>query len=276
MFGCSGLALAAVSRGLNLTSWYGGLFTPVQRLGATENVLPLNMDATMTWVTADIFVHRTSCKLGLRKGLAGTNHSGLGLCQGSAARWPCRGRRADNDRDPDSLTGPLGLLERLGRGLKSALGLASPKQPTEGRPDLGPLARASEALPAPLRLLGSLLQPLLQPLVGLVGGLLRESQDDTQLVLQAAQAALRQSRYGPVVELGPIFAQSYVSSNINGQKSAQVRLQFEVQGPSLTGTASCAATIDARGQVQLQDLQVNGEQVTKEFSPQGGVIDVDR
>mmetsp|Transcript_18399 Transcript_18399/g.48859 ORF Transcript_18399/g.48859 Transcript_18399/m.48859 type:complete len:118 (-) Transcript_18399:92-445(-) len=114
----------------------------------------------------------------------------------------------------------------------------------------------------------------------LVGGMMQESQGDVEQVLSEARSAmLRSGRFGGSVECGPVFGQSYSSMSINGQKTAQVQLQFQVRlGSGQTSSASCSASIGPDGRVTLGSLQVDGAAVPTAGAGggRGGVIDVDR
>lgn len=171
-----------------------------------------------------------------------------------------------------------GILARIGAGIKSMLGLSksneknsvTPKAISKKEPDFGKLFNT---LPVPFRILGTLMKPLM----GMMGSMMQDSQDDVQRVLVEAESALlRSGRFGARVTCGPILGQSYASMNINGQKSAQVQLQFQVQGETKSSTASCAANIGPSGEIELRDLRADGVSINARVDNRGGIIDVDR
>ena len=155
------------------------------------------------------------------------------------------------------------FIEKIGNGIKSLFG--------GEKKDPAPLADAS-SFPGALGLLGSFLRPA----IGMMGSLLKDSQDDIQTVLSEAETLLtRSGRLGSRVECGPIFSQSYSSMNINGQQSTQVQLQFQVKGDQRAGTASCSASIGPDG-VTFNNLSLDGQAVDTSGPSAGNVIDVER
>lgn len=157
------------------------------------------------------------------------------------------------------------FIEKIGNSIKSLFG--------GDKKDPAPLAEAS-SFPGALGILGSFLRPAF----GMMGSLLKDSQDDIQSVLSEAEKILtRSGRLGSRVECGPIFSQSYSSMNINGQQSTQVQLQFEVKGDQRSGTASCSASIGPDG-VSFRNLSVDGQPIDTNGPSAGGsnVIDVER
>mmetsp|Transcript_36348 Transcript_36348/g.93710 ORF Transcript_36348/g.93710 Transcript_36348/m.93710 type:complete len:271 (-) Transcript_36348:54-866(-) len=175
----------------------------------------------------------------------------------------CRARGGQDSKGP---------IENVVGGIKRFFGLEKKDEKPKPPAPISPFEEFSKTLPLPLKFVGALLRPL----ASLVGGLLKDSQSDIQAVLDQAQSALRRSgRCGPNPQVGPILGQSYASMNINGQKSAQVQLQFQVQGDKIY-SASCSAVIQDNG-VELRDLQVDGSGVDiSGASSVGGVIDVER
>ncbi|CAK9047728.1 unnamed protein product [Durusdinium trenchii] len=153
------------------------------------------------------------------------------------------------------------FIEKIGNGIKSLFGGNKEPSALADGPSFGGLG-----------LLGSLLQPA----IGMMGSLLKGSQDDIDRVLSEAQTLItRSGRVGSSVECGPIYRQSYSSMNINGRQTTQVQLQFQVQGDR-TGMASCSASIGPDG-VDFQDLSLDGQPVaTSGPSTSGNVIDVER
>ena len=160
------------------------------------------------------------------------------------------------------------FIEKIGNSIKSLFG-GDKKEPA-------PLAEASSSssFPGGLGILGSFLRPA----IGMMGSLLKDSQDDIQSVLSEAEKILtRSGRLGSRVECGPVFSQSYSSMNINGQQSTQVQLQFQVKGDQRSGTASCSASIGPDG-VSFRSLSVDGQAIDTSGPSAGGsnVIDVER
>jgi len=170
-------------------------------------------------------------------------------------------------------------LEKLTSGFKALFGGKDSKDqqsavqpPREQQLPASPL----ESLPAPFQLALALFKPIF----GMLGGLLQESQGDVEAVLEKARAAVRRSgRFGSSAECGPVFGQTYSSMNINGRKSAQVGLQFQVTGDGRSGMATCSAIVDENG-VALQNMRVDGYDVNVAGGGagggEGGVIDVQR
>jgi len=61
-----------------------------------------------------------------------------------------------------------------------------------------------------------------------------------------------------------------------GKKTAQVQLQFQVLGETRSGMAACTASILPGGDVQLQDVRLDGVPIDSSGGAPSGVIDVDR
>ncbi|CAE7809325.1 unnamed protein product [Symbiodinium sp. CCMP2456] len=155
-----------------------------------------------------------------------------------------------------------GVIEKIGNAVKSLFGGGEPKEP-------GPIV-GSSALPG----MGGLLGALIKPAFGMLGNLLKGSQEDMQKVMSEAQTLLtRSGRLGSRVECGPVYSQSYSSMNINGQQSTQVALQFQAQGDAGAGTVSCSATI-VDGGVNFQDLRLDGAALDTSPGRDDNVIDV--
>ena len=151
-----------------------------------------------------------------------------------------------------------GLIEKIGNGIKSLFG---------GKKS-APLAERSSSM--------GILGALLQPAIGMLGNLFKDSQEDIGKVLSEVEVILaRSGRLGSSVECGPIYSQSYSSMNINGRQSTQVQLQFQAKGDQRSGMATCSAAIQSNG-VDIRSLTLDGQPVDQSSGSSGDVIDVER
>lgn len=153
-----------------------------------------------------------------------------------------------------------GIIEKIGNGIKSLFG---------GKKESAPLAERS--FPS-MGIVGALLQPA----IGMLGSLFKDSQEDIGKVLSEVEVILaRSGRLGSRVECGPIYSQSYSSMNINGRQSTQVQLQFQAKGDQGSGMVTCSASIQSNG-VDIQSLSLDGQPVDQSSGSSGNVIDVER
>ena len=179
---------------------------------------------------------------------------GLSLCP------PARQNHADRS-PPVVMNNPLARFNPFN---------PSPKEPesalTNGMDEL------LKDAPLPVKVLGGIVKPLIAGL----GAALRESQAQSESLLQEAQGALRAdsrvaSLLGGDVVVGATFSQS--SSNVNGAVS--LALQCQLSGKSGEGVVSIRGQ-GGNGDVYVTSLvvQVNGQQFEVPTLRGGGGGDV--
>ena len=103
-----------------------------------------------------------------------------------------------------------------------------------------------------------------------------ETQQDMDAALRAIERALA-SKMGDDVRCDAPMQQAYSSSNINGNVSKQIQLVTRASGSKGHGTVRCLAIIDGNGNVDLRQLDVDGDSVSTSGSrlrdtKGGGVI----
>mgnify|MGYP003685051411 CR=1 FL=1 len=143
--------------------------------------------------------------------------------------------------------------------------------------------------PLPAKILANV---LIKPLAGALENTLRESAEDSDDLINQAVSALRRDPdvlaalgvSADVLEAGPIFSSLGGSSNINGQISKNLQLQFQVVGGAI---AVARGQGDESGRMKLVDVQlrvgtrvmtvagVGGASAGGRGGSSGGVIDVE-
>jgi len=195
---------------------------------------------------------------------------GIGRTRAMQSRWiqartrqEFFGRQTDANKEPnDSSNGPLAKIQSLFGGKKSE----KSKELAQASPSVsfgGPL--------------GFLMKPMLKLMTGMIGKAVAGASDDVAAVKEATRdVLLRSGQLGSRVTVGSTVQQMYSSTSFNGQKTAQVQLQFQVLGETRSGMAACTASILPGGDVQLQDVRLDGVPIDSSGGAPSGVIDVDR
>ena len=125
--------------------------------------------------------------------------------------------------------------------------------------------------PLPVRMMGSLVSPLLSRVASDLQEGMAEQQRTVENVLDDARAYLLGDEValqalGEPIQLGAPFSQSSSTSIINGQKSVNIALQFPVEGSRGSGVAQARANENGISQLVLQ---VNGRQINVSLSRRG-------
>ena len=132
--------------------------------------------------------------------------------------------------------------------------------------------------PLPIRMMGSMMSPLLSRVASDLSESMAEQQKSIEQVLDDARAYILGDdmaiqALGEPVRIGSPFSQSSSTSIINGQKTTNIQLAFPVNGSRGSGVAQATAT-----QSGLSDLvlQVDGRQIRVNLSRKGSSSRVGR
>jgi len=125
--------------------------------------------------------------------------------------------------------------------------------------------------PLPVRMMGSLISPLLSNVASNLSESLAEQQKSMDSVLEDSRAYIlgddvALQALGEPIQVGTPFSQSSSTSIMNGQKTTKIVLGFPVEGSVASGVAQAEA--NEQGVSRLV-LQVNGRQINVSLSRRG-------
>lgn len=125
--------------------------------------------------------------------------------------------------------------------------------------------------PLPVRMVGSMVAPLLSRAASELSEGMAEQQQQVETVIRDAKALILGDdvacqAIGEPIQVGAPFSQSSSTSIINGQKSVNIALAFPVEGSRSSGVAQAQA--NQNGITQLV-LQVDGRQINVSLSKRG-------
>jgi hypothetical protein len=136
----------------------------------------------------------------------------------------------------------------------------------------GSLAAMLKDAPLPVRMIGSMIAPLMSTVMAGLAESMAEQQATIESVLKDARSYLAAdagvaSIIGSGIQLGQPQSQSASSTNINGQKTSRIELGLPVTGSLGTGTVRLSA---ANGKIEKLQVEVNGKVIAVNLSSNGG------
>jgi hypothetical protein len=128
--------------------------------------------------------------------------------------------------------------------------------------------------PLPVRIMGSMISPLLSRVASDLSESMAEQQRSVESVIDDARAFIigddvALQALGEPIQVGTPFSQSSSTTSINGQKTTNIAIAFPVQGSRSSGVAQAQA--NQNGIVQLV-LQVDGRQVHVSLNKRGSHV----
>jgi hypothetical protein len=128
----------------------------------------------------------------------------------------------------------------------------------------GGLAEILKDFPLPVRMLGSMVAPLISGLVAEIS----EQQRQVEDLLEDARALLvrdpvASQALGEPITVQPPFSQSSSTVSVNGQTRSQTQAAFNVMGSQAAGVARMEAS---QGQISSLILNVNGRTIRVDLS----------
>jgi hypothetical protein len=136
----------------------------------------------------------------------------------------------------------------------------------------GSLAAMLKDAPLPVRMIGSMIAPLMSTVMAGLAESMAEQQATIESVLKDARSYLAAdagvaSIIGSGIQLGQPQSQSASSTNINGQKTSRIELGLPVTGSLGTGTVRLSA---ANGKIEKLQVEANGKVIAVNLSSNGG------
>lgn len=128
--------------------------------------------------------------------------------------------------------------------------------------------------PFPVRIMGSMISPLLSRVASDLSESVAEQQRSVESVIEDARAFIIGDdvallALGEPIQVGTPFSQSSSTTIVNGQKATNIAIAFPVQGSRSSGVAQAQA--NQNGIVQLV-LQVDGRQVHVSLNKRGAHV----
>ena len=126
--------------------------------------------------------------------------------------------------------------------------------------------------PFPVRMMGSMMAPLVSGMASSLAETMKDQQEQMQQLLDDARGyivadplAVEQLGGDPIV-VQPPFSQSSSTSSINGKTTTQIQASFPVQGRAQQGIATMTAS---QSGIQQLTLQVGGRNMNIQLSRKG-------
>jgi Cytochrome oxidase complex assembly protein 1 len=175
-----------------------------------------------------------------------------------------------------------GFLEKVGSAVKSILPASWFQSEQEKRAALerrrvkdeisGGLTDLLKDAPLPIRMVGSLVKPLISSAMSSLAETMAEQQESVSSLMSTAQLCLDSDERvaqllgsGGGLQVSNPFSQSSSTSSINGQTTSRVDLAFEVYGAVQSGVVRLSASNGKITQLTLQ--AANGRVVEVRTSP---------
>jgi hypothetical protein len=176
-----------------------------------------------------------------------------------------------------------GFLEKVGSAVKSILPASWFQSEQEKRAAIerrrvkdeisGGLSDLLKDAPLPIRMVGSLVRPLISSAMSSLAETMAEQQESVSSLMSTAQLCLESDERvaqllgggGGRLQVSNPFSQSSSTSSINGQSTSRVDLAFEVYGAVQSGVVRLSASNGKITQLSLQ--AANGRVVEVRTSP---------
>jgi hypothetical protein len=136
----------------------------------------------------------------------------------------------------------------------------------------GSLAEMLKGAPLPVRMIGSMIVPLMSTVMAGLAEQVKEQQATMESVLKDARYFLAAdsgvaSSIGESIELGQLLSQSASSTSTNGEKTSRLEVTFPVTGALGSGIARLSA---ANEKIVKLQVEVNGRVIAVDLNSRGG------
>jgi hypothetical protein len=136
----------------------------------------------------------------------------------------------------------------------------------------GSLAAMLKDAPLPVRMIGSMIAPLMSTVMAGLAESMAEQQATIEAVLKDARSYLTAdagvaSTIGSGIQFGQPQSQSASTTSINGQSTSRIELALPVTGSLGTGTVRLSA---ANGKIEKLQVEANGRVISVDLSSKGG------
>jgi hypothetical protein len=268
------LMRSASTRRNNLVLWMAAAALSTQTTAAFVSTVPVGQNRRLTTTTRD---------LGFSSSHPATINSPLFLSRPQQPSWNVQQTtRLYSSKKDSSGSRSSGIISKVKNVVKSILPTRWFLSEKEKKAAIqrkivkdevkGSLAAMLKDAPLPVRMIGSMIAPIMSTVMAGLAESMAEQQATIESVLKDARSYLSAdasvaSIIGTGIQFGQPSQQSASSTSINGQKTSHIELGLPVTGSLGTGTVRLSA---ANGKIEKLQVEANGKVIAVNLSSKGG------